>query len=329
MSPFQHLRDYLERRMRMSHVYQPVMIQTLLEGGGERHESDIARALMSFDVAQLEYYEARTRNMVGPVLRRNGIVTRDRKTRIYRLIGADALSDGERKALVAICRVKVDQFIEARGDKPWHHRRKSAGYIPGTVRYEVLKAARFRCELCGISAEEKALEVDHIVPRNKGGQDDLSNLQALCYSCNAMKRDRDDTDFRAVRESYSDYDSACVFCETGDRENLAENRLARLVWDAYPVTPRHALVIPRRHVASLFDLGRSEYNACLELMGTARTRISQMDPAVVGYNVGFNDGVVAGQTVMHGHFHVIPRREGDVANPTGGLRNVIPGIGQY
>lgn len=78
----------------------------------------------------------------------------------------------------------------------------SEGYISGTIRYEVLKRAKFRCELCGVSAEIKALEVDHIVPRNKGGSDDPSNFQALCYSCNAMKRDRDDTDFRKVVESY-------------------------------------------------------------------------------------------------------------------------------
>ena len=75
------------------------------------------------------------------------------------------------------------------------------GMISGTQRYKVLKRTKFHCELCGISAEQKALEVDHIVPRNWGG-DDSENLQALCYSCNAMKRDRYDTDFRTVRDSF-------------------------------------------------------------------------------------------------------------------------------
>ena len=104
----------------------------------------------------------------------------------------------------------------------------------------MLKAARFRCELCGVPADEKALEVDHIVPRNKGGTDDRVNLQALCHSCNATKRDRDDTDFRAVRESYAEYDAACPFCALGEREVVEENRLARLLWDRYPVTQHHA-----------------------------------------------------------------------------------------
>ena len=92
--------------------------------------------------------------------------------------------------------------MEQRGDRIWSHRKKSSGYVSGTLRYEVLKGAKFRCELCGISAQEKALEVDHIVPRNSGGKDDLSNLQALCYSCNAMNRYRDDTDLRQIADSY-------------------------------------------------------------------------------------------------------------------------------
>jgi len=119
------------------------------------------------------------------------------------------------------------------------HRRKSAGYISGTVRYEVFKRARFRCELCGISAREKALEADHILPRNKGGSDDISNLQALCYTCNAMKRDRDDTDFRGIEASYKHRESSCLFCNMPKKRIMAENELAFVVRDAYPVTAEH------------------------------------------------------------------------------------------
>ena len=97
-----------------------------------------------------------------------------------------------------------------RGDNVWEHRRKSSGYISGTLRYEILKRAKFRCELCGISAEQKALEVDHILSRNNGGSDEQSNLQALCYSCNAMKRDRDDTDFRQMNNSYEYREDDCI-----------------------------------------------------------------------------------------------------------------------
>ncbi len=86
-----------------------------------------------------------------------------------------------------LCQKRLETFVEARGRAIYDHRRVSIGYISGTLKYEVLKRARFRCELCGVSADEKALEADHIVPRNHGGTGDLTNLQALCYSCNAMK----------------------------------------------------------------------------------------------------------------------------------------------
>jgi AcrR family transcriptional regulator len=136
------------------------------------------------------------------------------------------------------------EYVEKRGDAIWQHRRQTSGYISGTLRYEVLKKAKFRCELCGTPADERALEVDHITPRNKGGADEISNLQALCYSCNAMKRDRDDTDFRAVRASYDRRESECPFCVLGDRKIELQNGLALVLYDAFPVTDGHALVMP-------------------------------------------------------------------------------------
>jgi hypothetical protein len=86
------------------------------------------------------------------------------------------------------------------------------------------------------------------VPRNQGGSDDLSNLQALCFRCNAGKRDTDNTDFRGLQASYASREAGCVFCalEASGRV-LLENELALCVADADPVTPGHSLVIPRRH----------------------------------------------------------------------------------
>jgi ATP adenylyltransferase len=103
--------------------------------------------------------------------------------------------------------------------------------------------------LCWISADERALEVDHIVPRNKGGTDEIANLQALCFSCNAMKRDRDDTDFRAVRREYERTERGCPFCSIARGDVLIENRLSVAVRDKYPVTDWHILVVPKRHTA--------------------------------------------------------------------------------
>src|SRR5262249_48319251 len=149
--------------------------------------------------------------------------------------------------------------------------------ISGTLRYEVLKAAKFRCELCGISAEERALEVDHIRPRNKDGTDEVANLQSLCYSCNAMKRDRDDTDFKAVRGTLDHREPACPFCELGERPVLLQNNLAVVVRDLYPISDWHVLVIPKRHASDYFDLGTAELRACHQLLSDARKFVLEKD----------------------------------------------------
>jgi diadenosine tetraphosphate (Ap4A) HIT family hydrolase len=313
----------------MSHVYQPVMLIELLRSGGSCTEEQIARSLLSYDSSQVEYYEKITLNMVGRVLRSHRIISRDRRTKTYELTDFDQLSPEEVRDLIAACETKLEAFLELRGDAPWSHRKKSLGYVSGTLRYEVLKTARFRCELCGISAEEKALEVDHIVPRNLGGSDDVSNLQALCYSCNAMKRDRDDTDFRAVRASYDLRERDCLLCEIPPERIVSENELAYVVEDAYPVTEGHSLIVTKRHVASLFDLGRPEINACMRLLAGTRQRIEQTDSSVRAFNVGVNVGLESGQTIFHCHWHLIPRRAGDVEDPRGGVRNTIPGKGAY
>ena len=242
---YQELVDFLENRMRMSHIYQPVMLMTLLESEGRASTGEIARSILSHDESQIEYYEDVTKNMVGRVLRRHGIVQKEDGG--YSLVGFEHLSEQQVEHLVHVCEGKLDEHKAKRGRSIWQHRKLSAGYISGTVRYEVLKRAQFRCELCGVSADVRALEVDHIVPRNRGGTDNPDNLQALCYSCNSMKRDRDATDFREVRESYEHREPGCAFCEVPEERIVRENDLAYAIRDAFPVTALHTLVIPKRH----------------------------------------------------------------------------------
>jgi ATP adenylyltransferase len=324
---YDELKDFLQVQMRMSHVYQPLMIRELLTVGGRASTRQIAADILARDESQIEYYEAIVKNMVGKVLTKRTVVTKSGKD--FELNGYDSLTPEQRAELVAICDQKVAAYETKRGQAIWSHRSKSAGYISGTLRYEVLKKAAFHCELCGIPADQKALEVDHIVPRNHGGTDDPDNLQALCFSCNAMKRDRDSTDFRAVRESYGHKAETCIFCNLPEGRVVAENRLAVAIRDAFPVTPLHSLVIPKRHVETYFELSRSEFNACDSLMKDQRQVIMATDSAVEGFNIGMNAGDVAGQTVFHCHIHLIPRRRGDVASARGGVRHVIPGKGSY
>ena len=96
-------------------------------------------------------------------------------------------------------------------------------------------------------ANERAIEVDHILPRKHGGEDDLTNLQALCFKCNANKGARDDADLRVVREGIKMRQSDCIFCEMSADRIIASNTLALAIRDGYPVTELHTLVISKRH----------------------------------------------------------------------------------
>ena len=325
---FDHLKDFITKQMKMTHIYQPVMLIELLKSSGAATRDQIAKAILSHDRSQIEYYEHITLNMVGKVLTNNrGITVRNKRD--YFLNGFNDLSKEQIAELIELCEHKIEVFKETRGDKIWSHRKKSSGYISGTLRYEILKNAKFRCELCGISADIKALEVDHIIPRKHGGSDEESNLQALCYSCNAMKRDRDDTDFREVKDSYQFRQSSCIFCELPSDRIVAENELAYAIRDAFPVTDLHTLIIPKRHVSDYFDMYQPELKAVQQLLESQRLELIKVDPSITGFNIGNNVGETAGQTVMHCHTHLIPRRLGDVENPAGGIRGVIADKQKY
>jgi diadenosine tetraphosphate (Ap4A) HIT family hydrolase len=330
-SNFHRLEIYIRNQMRMSHVYQPVMLWVLLERGGAATTEDIAKALLSYDRSQVEYYEIRTKNMVGKVLTQNGVIepVKDGRRIVGYRLAANDLSEQEIAALIELCQQRLSAYIGQRGDGIWGHRGIADGYIPGSVRYEVLKRAKHRCELCGAHEDQAALHVDHIVPRAKGGSDDLSNFQALCVTCNTNKRDRDDTDFRDVLASYGIRDEACLFCKIGEDRIIAENELCYAIRDGFPVTHMHTLVIPKRHVADYFDLYQPELNAIQSMLKEQREQILIANPAVTGFNVGINAGAEAGQTIFHVHVHLIPRRKGDVAEPRGGVRGVIPEKQKY
>jgi diadenosine tetraphosphate (Ap4A) HIT family hydrolase len=120
----------------------------------------------------------------------------------------------------------------------------------------------------------------------------------------------------------------CPFCEI-DRERIwLDNEVGIALWDVYPVSEGHALVVPRRHVASIYDLSDCDQHSLWELVAEARhALLEKFSPN--GFNIGINDGPVAGQTVMHAHIHIIPRYTGDVPDPRGGIRWVIPEAATY
>ena len=126
-----------------------------------------------------------------------------------------------------------------------------------------------------------------------------------------------------------DPNNPCLFCNTRNEEYVFENNLAFSTFDSYPVSEFHVLIVPKRHIKNYFELSNDEMIACNKIILLSKNKIEQMDQTIKGFNIGINCGKVAGQTIMHCHIHLIPRREGDVENPQGGVRGVIPSKQHY
>ena len=121
-----------------------------------------------------------------------------------------------------------------------------------------------------------------------------------------------------------DPNNPCLFCNSEKSGCAHENDLAYASYDSYPVSEYHCLIIPKRHIKDYFDLSNEELIACNKLIKIIKKEITNKDSSVKGFNLGTNIGKVSGQSILHCHFHLIPRREGDVENPQGGVRSVIP-----
>jgi len=121
----------------------------------------------------------------------------------------------------------------------------------------------------------------------------------------------------------------CPFCDPPPDRLAIDGPIVRVLRDLYPVSDGHLLVIPRRHVASWDDASPEERAAVMMAVDDARALARTRDTSIDGFNIGWNDGEVAGQTVMHLHLHVIPRRRGDVADARGGIRWIFPARARY
>ena len=127
----------------------------------------------------------------------------------------------------------------------------------------------------------------------------------------------------------SNPNNPCLFCNINQSGCVHENDFAYASYDSYPVSKYHCLVIPKRHIKDYFDLTNDELLACNNLIKIIKKEIIIKDKSVNGFNLGTNIGKVSGQSIHHCHFHLIPRREGDVENPQGGIRSVIPNKQHY
>lgn len=195
MNSAKRIIEFIRDRMRMSHVYQPLLIRALVRAGGSATLRQLANALLMEDESQLLYYEDRIKKMPLPVLRSHGIVA---SAGSLVTLNASPLTYEQRAEIELACTQKLADFLRRRGLGTWDYRLIDADPVRADVRYRVLAAAKGRCALCGVTSSERRIEVDHIIPRSRGGTNDPSNLQALCDECNRGRSNTDQTDFGAA-----------------------------------------------------------------------------------------------------------------------------------
>ena len=131
----------------------------------------------------------------------------------------------------------------------------------------------------------------------------------------------------------------CPFCNPDNSKIVLANSHAIAIYDGFPISPGHALIIPRRHLASLFEATQEEHTALFDLLAAMRQHLLSPAQSLFdketnskvpdGFNIGINDGAAAGQTVMHLHIHLIPRYDGDQPDPRGGVRWIFPDKAAY
>jgi len=317
---FAELRDFVASTMRMSHIYQPLLIKSLIESGGISTIRQLATTFLASDESQILYYEKRLKEMPIKVLSKHGIISREGELVSLRIRKMTLEQKAEIKKL---CEQKIQEFIVSRGLSIWDYRLLDDTLISDTLRYQILREAKGRCALCGITKDDKPLDIDHIIPKAKGGKTVYENLQVLCSTCNRTKRDTDDTDFRKIIAE--EYKEDCIFCKKAKGGKiLHENDYAFATLDGYPVSEGHTLIIPKRHFSDYFDITQKEHIAVHDIIRIRRKELLRVDSSIEGFNTGANSGEVAGQTIWHCHIHLIPRRKGDTPNPRGGVRGVIP-----
>lgn len=290
---FQELKKFIIKEMRMSHIYQPVMLIEILKKGGFASTEQIAKAILNHDPTQedyykeqVDYYKKTVNRMVGKVLTSNrGITARTGDT--YSLIDSEKLNKTQTKELISLCQEKIKEYNSKRNGLHWEHRRQS-----------------------------------------RKPTDDLSNFQTLCHVCNAKKSNKDDTSFRYIDAKFNAREKGCLFCNK-QKKLVSENDLAYSIRDNFAVTQYHSLIIPKRHCKDYFELVQAEINALNQLMFSEKNKLSTLDKTITGFNIGVNCGEDAGQTIFHCHLHLIPRRKGDDQSPRGGVRKVVDGKGYY
>ena len=205
MNNLAELRDFLVLKMQMRDNYQPVIIKYMLTHNGSASKRELAYALLKNDETKVKYYEKILMRWPKKTLEKHGITIYDKKTQNFKFnfpFKDNQIQEQELSAVIKICNLKSNGWEKAQTS------------VSSSTRFELLKNANGKCQLCGISEKLRPLDIDHIIPqskankngniRNEGGiwmpKDDIQNLQVLCSKCNRGKRDTDTQDFRPKKE---------------------------------------------------------------------------------------------------------------------------------
>jgi ATP adenylyltransferase len=194
---FSGLKTFLKSKMKLSHVYQPLLIKELIENGGKCTTRQLAVFMLKYDESQIRYFENRLKDMPIKILQKHKII--NFKNDVVEL-DINNLSFEQKAEIRKICEDKLFELISKRGISLWDYRFLDSDFVPDSLRYRVLKESDGKCALCGATKRMRPLEVDHIIPRSKGGKTEYDNLQVLCTKCNRTKNNKDDTDFRENNE---------------------------------------------------------------------------------------------------------------------------------
>lgn len=298
--------------------YQPVIIKCLVEQKGVSSLTHIATVLAGLDRESIGYYRSKIRIYPKQVLSKHKIASMEKET--VRLEVKLPTKKEEIDELIRLCDEKIKGYFASYIEDPG----KPSGW--GSLRVAMITETPW-CHLCGAKPGKNTdiqLDIDHILPVSKKDSSDRSYLQVLCHRCNRAKGN---SLIYSAAEAHSralDVKVGCIFCSLSDDRVVDQSDYVVVIRDKYPVTEFHTLVIHRRHVADGSQLTDIEILETYKILRKITTGLKITDRLIEGFIIGYNVGEAAGQTVGHAHYHVIPRWVGDVIDPVGEIRGIIP-----
>lgn len=330
MMDFSDLIDFIENRMHMSHVYQPLLIKSLAAAGGTATLRQLALSFLVEDESQILFYEDRIRKMPAQVLRKHGVIKQQGD---LVSLTTGPLDYQQRSKVRELCERKIQAFLQKRGLDTWANRMIETDPVPPALRYQALLESGGRCALCGATKDQTTLHVDHILPRSRRGKNVLENLQVLCAECNLAKSNRDTLDLRVAETSAAgaQHDPTCPFCSAEVRARaVVENDLAYAVEAAElarpapasrahapapaiyrPLAVGHLIILPHRHTPDFLAMTAHERRDAENLARYLKGELASQDPAIKAFSLAADCGLISDRHTAHAQLHLIPRRAGD------------------